>query len=95
MLFSIENRELDNGGSVGNVRLKLRIFLATVFLVLSVRAALSRSTKEGVPVCDAKATAAFKQLPAPQFRCENGEQFCSTDKAMRWDEPECRNATRD
>jgi hypothetical protein len=73
--------------------------LKTTLALLSVAALLMMGgsgwpAEEELPVCDAKAVAAYKELPAPVFRCTDSSQYCSTDKAMRWDEPECISATK-
>jgi hypothetical protein len=66
--------------------------LALILLILAATAA-RRSSAEDLPVCNEKALQAAKGLLTPTFHCEDSDQYCSSDKAMRWDEPECRNAT--
>ena len=70
--------------------LSVVLFVAALLIAPPTRA----SGAEKLPVCDAKTFAAYKQLPPAGFRCNDSDQYCSTDKAMTWDEPECKSATK-
>jgi hypothetical protein len=79
---------------MSGARLDMKMLIALFIAALVMAAAAGASAVEELPVCDAAAFAALKQLPAPAFRCGDSGQYCSTDQGMRWDEAECKEATK-
>ena len=85
---------IDSRHSMRRIALAVGSVLASTLLILATTAACNGSNKEELPVCRANALAAVRQLPAPAFRCTDSDQYCSTDTGMRWDEQECKSATK-